>query len=79
LLLGEQLKGVAISVARVAGIALVALGIACSPGSPLLGMLTYSSLVALYLAYLGFAEGLSWRPALAGGRPSRDPDCAPGA
>jgi hypothetical protein len=59
LLLGEQLTGVAIPVARVAGIALVALGIACSPGSPLLGMLTYSSLVTLYLAYLGFAERLA--------------------
>ena len=35
LLLGEQLAGVAIPVARVAGIALVALGIACSPGPPI--------------------------------------------
>ena len=31
LLLGEQLAGVAIPVARVAGIALIALGIACGP------------------------------------------------
>lgn len=53
LLLGEQLAGVAIPVARVAGIALIALGIACWPGPPLLGMLTYSALVTLYLAYLG--------------------------
>jgi hypothetical protein len=58
LLLGEQLTGLAMPVARVAGIALIALGIACWPGSPLVGMLTYSSLVTLYLAYLGFA-GLS--------------------
>src|SRR6476620_9980493 len=55
LLLGEQLAGVAIPVARVAGIALIALGIACWPGPPLLGMLTYSALVTLYLSYLGFA------------------------
>ena len=59
LLLGEQLAGVAIPVARVAGIALIALGIACWPGPPLLGMLTYSALVTLYLAYLGFAGGLT--------------------
>jgi hypothetical protein len=57
LLLGEQLAGVAIPVARVAGIALIALGIACWPGPPLLGMLTYSAPVTLYLAYLGFAGG----------------------
>ena len=57
LLLGEQLTGVAIPVARVAGIALVALGIACWPGPPLVGMLTYSAVVTLYLAYLGFAVG----------------------
>ena len=59
LLLGEELTGVAIPVARVAGIALIALGIACWPGSPLVGMLTYSALVTLYLAYLGFADGLT--------------------
>lgn len=59
LLLGEQLAGVAIPVARVSGIALIALGIACWPGPPLLGMLTYSALVTLYLAYLGFAGGLA--------------------
>src|SRR6266849_6880321 len=59
LLLGEQLAGVAIPVARVAGIALIALGIACWPGPPLVGMVTYSALVTVYLAYLGFAGGLT--------------------
>lgn len=59
LLLGEQLTGIAIPVARVAGIALIALGIACWPGPPLLGMLTYSALVTLYLSYLGFAGGFA--------------------
>ena len=59
LLLGEELTGVAIPVARVAGIALVALGFACWPGPPLIGMLIYSAVVALYLAYLGFAGGLA--------------------
>jgi hypothetical protein len=59
LLLGEQLDGVAIPVARVAGIALIGLGIACWPGPPLVGMLTYSALATLYLAYLGLASGLA--------------------
>jgi hypothetical protein len=59
LLLGEQLTGVAIPVARVAGMALIALGIACWPGPPLLGMLTYALLVTLYLAYIGSAQGLA--------------------
>ena len=59
LLLGEELTGIAISVARVAGIALIALGVACWPGPPLVGMLIYSAAVTLYLAYLGFAGGLS--------------------
>lgn len=57
LLLGEQLAGVAMPVARVTGIALIALAIACWPGPPLLGMLTYSAMVTLYLAWLGFAGG----------------------
>jgi len=57
-LLGQQLAGVATPVARIAGIALIALGISCWPATPLIGMLTYSALVTLYLAYLGFA-GLS--------------------
>ncbi len=55
LLLGEELAGAAIPVARVAGIALIALAIACWPGPPLIGMLFYGAVVALYLAYLGFA------------------------
>jgi hypothetical protein len=59
LLLGEELTGIAIPVARVAGIALIALGIACWPGTPLVGMLTYSAAVMLYLAYVGFAGGLT--------------------
>jgi hypothetical protein len=57
LLLGEELTGIAIPVARVAGIALVALGVACWPGTPLLGMLIYSAAATLYLAYLGITGG----------------------
>lgn len=52
LLLGEDLTGIAVPVARVAGIALIGLGVACW-ASPLLGMLIYSVAVMLYLAYLG--------------------------
>jgi len=59
LLLGEELTGVAIPVARVLGIALIALGVACWPGPPRVGMLTYSAAVTLYLAYVGFAGGLA--------------------
>jgi hypothetical protein len=54
LLLGEDIAGIAIPVARVAGIALVALGIACWPGPARVGMLIYSAAVAVYLACIGF-------------------------
>jgi hypothetical protein len=58
-LLGEDVTGVAIPVARVGGIALIGLGIACWPATPLIGILVYSSAVALYLAFVGFAGGSS--------------------
>jgi hypothetical protein len=54
LLLGAELTGGSVPVARVLGIALIALGVACWPGSTALcGMLTYGTLVTVYLAYLG--------------------------
>jgi len=59
LLLGEQLTGVAIPVARVTGIALIALSVACWPGPPVAGMLLYVAAAALYLGYLGIAVGLA--------------------
>ncbi len=59
LLLGEPLAGVAVPVARVAGIALIGLAIACWPGPALFGMLTYSAAVTLYLTYLGLVGGIS--------------------
>ena len=58
LLLGMELTGAAVPVARVAGMALIALGIACWPGPPRMGMLAYGAAVTLYLAYLGFAQGV---------------------
>ena len=54
LLLGQELAGVAIPVARVLGIALIALGAACWPGrTALCGMLTYSVLTTAFLARVG--------------------------
>ena len=59
LLLGQELAGVAATVARVAGIALIGLGVACWPGPPIAGMLFYSASVAFYLGFLGVAGGAS--------------------
>lgn len=56
-LFGQELTDSAVTVARVTGIALIALAIACWPGTPLIGMLTYSAAVTLYLASVGFAGG----------------------
>jgi hypothetical protein len=54
LLLRAELTGVAVPVARVLGIALIALGVACWPGrTALCGMLIYGAAVTLYLSYLG--------------------------
>lgn len=57
LLLGEELIGVSIPVARVAGIGLLSLGLACWPAkewarTALRAILTYNLLVTLYLLYL---------------------------
>jgi len=50
LLFGEEFTGIVMPVARVLGIALIALGVGCLPGSTALcGMLTYSGLATLYL------------------------------
>jgi hypothetical protein len=59
LLLDAEIDGAGTAVSRVAGIALIALGIACWPGTPLTGMSIYSAGVTLYLAYVGFAGGLT--------------------
>ncbi len=52
LLFGAEISGVSIPAARVTGIALLGLGIACWPGPALLGMLTYGALATAYLLYL---------------------------
>jgi hypothetical protein len=53
LLLGAELARVSIPVARVAAIALIALGVGCWPGPGMIGMLIYGVLTTLYLLYLG--------------------------
>ncbi len=61
LLFNAQIAGAGMVISRVAGIALIALGLACWPASELRGsatrvlrgMLCYSLLATLYLAYLG--------------------------
>jgi len=66
LLFGAETAGAGIVMSRIAGISLIALGIACWPdgagGQALRGMLTYSVLVTLYLVYLGL--GGEWVGAL---------------
>ena len=59
LLLGSALTGTAVTVSQVAGIALIALGVACWPGPPRRGMLLYSAGVTLYLAYVGWSAAAS--------------------
>ena len=58
-LLGEVLTGVGIPMARIAGIALIALGVACWRNSGLLGMLIYSTAIMFYLAYVGLWDGFA--------------------
>ncbi|SOC37287.1 hypothetical protein SAMN05892877_10494 [Rhizobium subbaraonis] len=59
ILLGEPLTGAGVPTARVAGIALIALGIACWRNSGLPGMLIYSAAVTVYLAYVGLWGGFT--------------------
>jgi hypothetical protein len=68
LLFGAEMAGAGIVMSRIAGIALIGLGVGCWPSTsafqPLNGMLSYSTLAMLYLAYLGvrgeFAGVLLW-------------------
>jgi len=64
LLLGEDVEGVGVAVARCFGVALFSLGLACWPtGAPVrsaafLAMLVYNVVIALFLVYLA-ATGVS--------------------
>ena len=57
LLFGAEISGIGVMMSRIAGIALIGLGVACWPGNsafqPLYGMLTYSTLAMLYLIRIG--------------------------
>jgi uncharacterized protein YjeT (DUF2065 family) len=67
LLLSEEILGAGLAVSRVAGFALIALGVACWPGlslahekihptQPLLGMLIYNVLATTYLFGVGLTS-----------------------
>ena len=56
-LFGAELAGVGITMARVTGIALVGLGVACWPGPSQLGMLIYSAGAALFLTWVSLSGG----------------------
>ena len=58
LLFGEEMFGVTLAVARVAGIALIALGVTCWPGTPRAGMLAYNAMVAVFFAWIGLTGGM---------------------
>ena len=57
LLFGAEVGGAGVIMSRIAGIALIGLGVACWPGNsphqPLNVMLTYSTLAMLYLGAIG--------------------------
>src|SRR4051794_20161174 len=59
LLFGKELTGTGLLFGRITGIALIGLGVAYWPGSPLAGMLIYSTVAALYLAYIGITGGFT--------------------
>jgi hypothetical protein len=57
LLFGAEIGGAGVIVSRIAGVALIGLGVACWPGNSavqqLYGMLTYSTLAMMYLIRIG--------------------------
>ena len=72
LLFGAEIIGAGLIMSRIAGIALIGLGVACWPGNSaiqqLYGMLTYSTLAMLYLIRIGIrgeAVGVLLWPAVA--------------
>lgn len=71
LLLGSDITGAGIVMSRLAGITLIAFGIACWPGNmayrALYGMSAYSTLAMLYLAFVGLlgVVGILLWPAVA--------------
>jgi hypothetical protein len=71
LLFGADISGIGVVMSRIAGIALIGLGVSCWPGKstfqPLNGMLIYSTLAMLYFVSVGVrgeAVGLLLWPAV---------------
>jgi hypothetical protein len=58
-LFAAEIVGAGVIISRLAGIALIGLGVACWPGPPRVGMLIYSVVAALYLACVGLAGGFT--------------------
>jgi hypothetical protein len=64
-LLAAEISGAGVLMSRIAGIALIGLGVSCWPGSDTLrafyGMVTYSALAMLYLIFIGIhGESVGW-------------------
>lgn len=57
LLFEAPVAGAGAAMGRIAGILLIAIGVACWPGPALVGMLTYGTGVTLLLAYFALVEG----------------------
>ena len=78
LLFGAEIGGVGVIMSRLAGIALIGLGVACWPGNSavqqLYGMLTYSALAMLYLDSHRHPRCTGWAAVVAGGCGPCDPD-----
>ena len=73
LLLGEELSGVAIPVARVTGIALIGLGLSCWPGPPLIGDGNLQCGCRALSCLRRCRRRVYWHLSVASGRPARDP------
>jgi hypothetical protein len=81
LLLGNSVSGAGVAVGRVAGIALIALGLACWPSSSVAGgaaaacraMFAYNLLVSTYLGFLGIGGPVGRSVAMARGGHPRSP------
>ncbi|MTH61529.1 hypothetical protein [Paracoccus litorisediminis] len=55
-LLGSDVTGSGVVVARITGMALIGLALACLPGPASLGMLAYGAFITIYLAWLGATQ-----------------------
>jgi hypothetical protein len=78
LLFGEEFTGIVTPVARVLGVALLALGVCCLPGNnALCGMLIYSALATLLSSVSCHPRRMGRPPVMAGSRVTWHPERAP--